>query len=200
MRGLQRLNRMTHTRLPLPQPLRSQELFTRGTWGHVYTTRKTGLIQSVVHRARAAQGLLPCPLDSRADPTALAGVSGHACTVSVAAETLGCMSSPAAPGHRTYRFHRPLTHAELAAVLAASRKGGVSAGIPALWDVILLEAEGMTWNEAIEQGQRFEPGRYAIPAEQAEAVRRALERHGADFVKVEAAVALAWLDVGPATF
>lgn len=110
------------------------------------------------------------------------------------------MSSSNTPGHRTYRFHRPLTEAELATVLAASREGGVASGIRALWDVILREAEGMTWKEAVAQGQQFEPGRYAIPTEQPVAVRQALEQHGADFVKVETAVAMAWLDVGPATY
>lgn len=110
------------------------------------------------------------------------------------------MSSPTTPGQGAYRFHRPLTDAELAAVLEASGEGGVDSGIPALWDVILREAEGMTWDEAIEQGQRFEPGRYAIPAQQAEAVRHALAQHGADFIKVDTAVAMVWLDVGPASY
>ena len=85
-------------------------------------------------------------------------------------------------------------------MLAACRDGGVTTGMPALWDVILGEAEGLTWDEAIEQGQRFEPGRYAIPAQQADAVRQALQEHGADLHNAPYAVAMAWLDIGPATY
>lgn len=39
-----------------------QGLFARGIWGHAYTDAKTDFIQSVVDRARAAQGLPPVPI------------------------------------------------------------------------------------------------------------------------------------------
>lgn len=110
------------------------------------------------------------------------------------------MSNPSTPGRRAHRFHRPLTDAELAAVLASCRDGGVTTGMPALWDVILGEAEGVTWDEATEQGQRYEPGRYAIPAQQADAVRKALQQHSAGVRNAAYAVAMAWLDIGPATY
>ena len=110
------------------------------------------------------------------------------------------MSRSTTPSPRAYRFQRRLTDAELATVLAASRQGGVNAGMPALWDVILGEAEGVTWNEAIEQGQQFEPGHYAIPVHQADTVRQALEHSGAGLLKVSDTIALAWLDLGPATY
>jgi hypothetical protein len=98
-----------------------------------------------------------------------------------------------------------LTDAEMATVLERVEAEGGAAGFITMWDVILTEAEGVTYAEAVEQDTKFDVFAYAIPYEQSEqltaAMRRARKRrHGASPARWRQQVTWTWFQIGPATF
>lgn len=99
----------------------------------------------------------------------------------------------------TYRFCRPLTETELAAVIDEAGARGVLAALQALWDLILEDAEGISWAQAVASGRVFDPGDYAIPRAQAGEIQRAMRRHGAALSR-RPDVGMVWLDRGPALY
>lgn len=87
------------------------------------------------------------------------------------------------------RFQRELTEGEMEQILgAAGRKP--DAVLVALWDVILREAEGMSWKDACDRDQKYHVSEYAIPAHQATRIQAALGPKST----------MLWFNVGPASF
>ena len=65
------------------------------------------------------------------------------------------------------RFRRALTRDELATVRARIAAEGATAGVRALWTVLLLAADGITFEEAMATNLVLDREAYAIPAGQA---------------------------------
>lgn len=98
-----------------------------------------------------------------------------------------------------HRFRRALTARELSAIEQAMRQEGGAAGFKALWSVILTEAEGVTWEEAVARGLRFRPADYAIPSAQADQLLTLMTTHrGPSDKPINAS--MTWLNEGPASF
>lgn len=101
------------------------------------------------------------------------------------------------------RFKRPLTEDEVAKIRAVRRTGGrkaidrAAAAFVALWDVILVAAEGLTYEEAVERNVRFDVRDYAIPQDQAEQIKTILcgRLDSANRMKI----ITTWLSLGPAS-
>ena len=101
------------------------------------------------------------------------------------------------------RFRRRLTPAELRSiVMAADAPPGtaVEAAFRTLWDLLLTEAEGVSFADAVERGLRFHPDDYAIPAAQAASLIDLLNQVAGALRGSERSVAMAWLELGPATY
>lgn len=101
------------------------------------------------------------------------------------------------------KFRRPLTSAEMARIEAAVRSGGPAeqgpaAGLMKMWDIILGEAEGLTYAVAVASGQGLHPRDYAIPREQAEQLVAMLK--GTRSSRVQRSVGLTWRLDGPASY
>lgn len=94
------------------------------------------------------------------------------------------------------RFNRALTNDEVAMVLDTLRASGPPAAFIKMWDIILLEAEGMTWEEAITRDLEFHVRDYAIPTAQQDRLRAAmlLRRRRAMRRKIH----WSWFQFGPA--
>lgn len=101
------------------------------------------------------------------------------------------------------RFRRALTDDELKRIDDAIRtgfagEGGPAAGIRAMWDIILRDAEGVSWGEQSVPERRYDVRDYAIPARQEQAILARLYRGQSRGVRNS--IGFAWLDVGPAVF
>lgn len=55
------------------------------------------------------------------------------------------------------RFRRALSTSEMAEIERVIRSEGGAAGFRAIWSLILSEAEGVTWDDAVELGLKFHP-------------------------------------------
>ena len=113
-------------------------------------------------------------------------------------------SSPIPPhGDVGTRFRRPLTEQELDKIAEIAKwpgeTGGLAATFRAIWDVLLGEAEGVTYAEASERGLKFNVAEYAIPESQRGVLLDLLHEVRGPAVK-ESSVAMLWLDRGPATY
>lgn len=98
-----------------------------------------------------------------------------------------------------YRFRRPLSGEEMREVERRMRSDGAAAGFRALWDVILLEAEGVTWDDAVAQGLKFYPGDFAIPLAQANELQTLMTKYRGRNDK-PMNVSMTWLNNGPASY
>lgn len=96
------------------------------------------------------------------------------------------------------RFRRPLTDRELDSVRTAARRDGPADGLHELWTLILRDAEGVTWDEAVDRGLKFTPSDYAIPYEQARDVLETLKENQPRSLRV--GVSVEWLNIGPASY
>ena len=103
-----------------------------------------------------------------------------------------------------YRFRRPLTPAELDAIMAAARasrqKRWTGRSLPGDVDILLGEAEGMTMAEASERGLRFHPTEYAIPESQADVLLAIWRRHRGPHYLKDSVVGMLWINMGPGTY
>lgn len=72
------------------------------------------------------------------------------------------------------RFRRALTQDELDRIGDTAKKSGSKAGFDALWDIILLDAEGVTFTEAADEGRKFSVRDYAIPDHQDKQIQQML--------------------------
>lgn len=95
-----------------------------------------------------------------------------------------------------HRFRRRLTEAEMAELQGLAREP-VSCFM-ALWNIILGEAEGTTWERATENRQRFDVSRYAIPRDQEAQLQAWLCHRQPKHRRLQ--VMMAFLDIGPATY
>ena len=111
--------------------------------------------------------------------------------------TLSAMStSEASVGSR---FRRALTAQEMSEITHVMVTEGGAAGFREMWSRILLEAEGVTWAEAVERGLKFHPSDYALPTAQAVDLRALMTVHrGRDDTEVN--VSMTWFNDGPASY
>jgi hypothetical protein len=98
------------------------------------------------------------------------------------------------------RFRRPLTDTELARVLAIILAEGASAGFTTLWDIVLLEAHGLTMEQAATAGLDYRVRDYAITDEQARTIFDAMAGTAGGRRLMLQAIGSMWLDKGPASF
>jgi hypothetical protein len=98
-----------------------------------------------------------------------------------------------------YRFRRPLSAEEMTEVERVMRSNGGAAGFRALWDVILSEAEGVTWDDAVERRLKFRPGDYAVPLAQANELLALMTKHRGRNDK-PISVSMTWLSDGPTSY
>lgn len=108
-------------------------------------------------------------------------------------------------GRVGWKFHRALTDEELAAVKARIDAEGGAAGFRAMWDVLLTEADGVSYEQAVLAGVRVEPAAYAIPLAQAELLTGWMQkarrgRGGASASRWHQQVTWTWFQLGPASF
>lgn len=105
------------------------------------------------------------------------------------------------------RFRRPLTDDELERIRSArssSRDDTDAAFIAfvALWDILLGEAEGLTFADArahtAATGERFDIRSYAVPYEQSATIFEIL--HGDLTGRSSKWVGVLWVDLGPAGY
>lgn len=111
----------------------------------------------------------------------------------------------ARPGPVGSRFRRPFTEAEMTRLREQINRNGAVAGFDAMLDLILLEAEGTTQDEAVSAGRLFQPTDYAVPSDQAALITAWMrsdrkDRRGMRPDRWRAVVTWLWFQVGPATY
>lgn len=94
-----------------------------------------------------------------------------------------------------WRFNRALTPDEVDGILSTLEREGPAAAFIAMWDVILLDAEGCTWREAGEQGREFSVTDYAIPSAQETQLRDAMRKGRRRDLRMK--IAWTWFEFGP---
>lgn len=112
--------------------------------------------------------------------------------------------APSGPRSIGHRFRRPLTDDELAAIKKTaqrrSKAGGLDGAFRATWDILLLEAEGMTMAEASDAGLRFYPAEYAIPESQGTQLLELWKRYRGSRYPRELSAGMLWMNMGPGTY
>lgn len=105
------------------------------------------------------------------------------------------------------RFRRPLTDEELEQIRSArvsdTDDGGAAFNaFTKLWDILLGEAEGLSFAEAeahtAETGERFDIRSYAVPHAQSETIFAIL--HGDLTGHDSKRLGILWVDLGPASY
>ena len=123
---------------------------------------------------------------------------------STPAQTSDADAVPSGPRGIGFRFRRPLTDDELAAIKKAaqrrSKAGGLDGAFRATWDILLLEAEGMTMAEASDAGLRFHPAEYAIPDSQGTQLLELWKRYRGSRYPRESSAGMLWMNMGPGTY
>lgn len=113
-------------------------------------------------------------------------------------------STPDGPRGIGYRFRRPLTDDELATIKKAaqrrSKSGGLDGAFRATWDILLLDAEGMTMAEASDAGMRFYPAEYAIPERQSTQLLELWKRYRGPRYPRESSAGMLWMNMGPGSY
>lgn len=104
------------------------------------------------------------------------------------------------------QWRRPLTDVEMEAVLACATDAGETAGEAfvhtaiAVFSIGIRERDGRTWDELMASDDTLSPWDYAIPADQWQAISRALVAREQRSPMAGVNVLLQWMNQGPSSY
>lgn len=105
--------------------------------------------------------------------------------------------SQSQPPKRELRFQRRLTHDEMCRLHKLAKKD-IEACFIAMWDILLWEGEGYTYQQAHDKQCLFDVAKYAIPQDQEALIRAWMAAKKNPLVRNK--INWTFLNLGPSTY